>query len=310
MKIILLSPNDFLHLSTQQKSQYQLLIKEELWCCLEGKDPWGITNAEIHGAVALGANEELIGLAIVSFRMNMRWAKLLSFYILPPFAEDDNKLLELLSAIEQKLRSLNCNTISYIYTSGDSTDGQMQRIYAQAGWNPPFQHMARLFFYTADFHPIWLEEYRKLPLEKGYQLFPWRFLRTPEREMLVRQHEENAFPASISPFFEESRIEPLNSIGIRYNKKLAGWLITYRADAETISYSSVFVYPEFRNSYILLALGSHSLELQQQSNMPKFIVEINLQQSDHGWIAFVKKRFLPHAYKVERLYEIIHNLSD
>ncbi len=310
MKIIFISPDEFLHLSTQQKSQYQSLIKEDLWCCLEGKDPWGITNAEIYGAVALAANDEPVGLAIMSFRKNMHWAKLLSFYMLSPFGEDDDKLLEFLSAIEEKLRFLKCNTISYIYTIGDLADVQMQRICAKAGWNPPYQHMARLFFNSADFHPTWLEEYRKLPLEKGYQLFPWRFLRTSEREMLLRQNEEKAFPASVSPFFDESRIEPLNSIGIRYNKKLAGWLITYRPDSETINYSSVFVYPEYRNSYILFALGSHSLELQQQSNVSKSIVEINLQQSDHSWIAFVKKRFLPHAIKVERLYEIIHNLLE
>jgi hypothetical protein len=169
--------------------------------------------------------------------------------------------------------------------------------------------MARLFFNAADFHPIWLEEYRKRPSEEGYQLFLWSALHESERIQLLKQAEENAFPPSVSPFSDESHIEPLNSIGIRYKKQLAGWLITYRTDAETITYGSVFVYPEFRNTNILFALGSHSLALQQESKIPKGIVEINLQQSEHSWVAFVKKRFLPLAHRVERLYEINHSLS-
>lgn len=308
MKIILLSSNDFFQLSSDQIIHFRQLLKKELWCCLEGKDPWGISNAEIFGAVAF-ADDKPIGLAIASFRKNLLWAKLLSFYMLPHYDENES-LKELLSALEQKLCGLNCNTISYIYSSSDPTTLQMQRIYKEAQWSPPFQHMVRLFFNTADFHPLWLEEYRKTPLMKGYKLFPWSHLKASERELLLVHQQEGAFPASVSPFANEELIEPLNSLGLRYNHQLAGWIITQRTDEETITYNSVFVYPELRNSYVLLTLGSHSLELQQQTSIPKFIVEVNLQQSDHSWLAFVKKRFLPYAYKVERLYEIIHNLND
>lgn len=307
MKIAVLSPSDLLTFTTEQRTLYQTLVKNEFWSCLEGKDPWGIEEAQIYAAVARLPDDQPVGLALVTFRPNISWAKLLTFHILPPY-DDDETYLQLLTILEKTLTELKCETISHLYSLDDPKATQIQRLCQQDGWNPPYQFMIRCFFHAQDFHPPWLEFYRNVPLAKGYQLFMWNQLRESERIALLQQYEEKAFPANVSPFTDEARIEPLNSLGLRYKKEIVGWLITERSDPDTINFASLFVYPEFRTSIAPMILLTYGIDLQQKSNVPKALVELNLQQSDRTWISFVKKRMMPFAERIERLYEVTHTL--
>lgn len=307
MKIILLSPSDLVKLSAEQRTLYQPLIKKEFWCCLEGKDPWDIEEAQIYAATAILPNELPIGIALATFRPNLAWTKLLVLHLLPPY-DSDEIFLKLLTTLEESLINLKCETISHLYSSSDPSATQIQRVCQLKGWHPPYLFMIRCFFTAQDFHPPWLEFYRNSPLPKGFQLFKWNQLRESERELLLQQYEGKAFPASISPFTDESSIEVLNSLGLRYKKEIVGWLITRKFDADTINFASLFVFPEFRSSVAPIILLSYAIDLQQKSSVPKAMFELNLQQSDHLWISFVKKRMMPFTAHIERLYEMTHTL--
>ena len=50
-----------------------------------------------------------------------------------------------------------------------------------------------------------------------------------ERNRIIDQKEK--YPAVLSPFQEEERIEPSTPIGLRYNNEVVGWMITHRTKA-------------------------------------------------------------------------------
>ena len=71
-----------------------------------------------------------------------------------------------------------------------------------------------------------------------------------------------------TPFTQEDKIEPLNSLGLRYKDKVIGWMINHRIAPDTIRYTQMYVHPDYQplsRSILFLAkaIEIHSREVKE-----------------------------------------------
>ena len=69
-------------------------------------------------------------------------------------------------------------------------------------------------------------------------------------------------------FVEDTRLEPLNSLGLRYQGEVIGWTITHRIDSETIRYSVMFVEERFQRMGRGFSLLTQAVKRQIDSGIP------------------------------------------
>ena len=105
--------------------------------------------------------------------------------------------------------------------------------------------------------PHLLESLNKLQknLPSTYQLFFWYKLSSTERRDLNERINQNASYQRYTPFIDEANIEPINSLGLRHNGRVIGWIITHRVAPTTVRYTRLFTDPDhnpFRRGMYLL----------------------------------------------------------
>ena len=169
---------------------------------------------------------------------------------------------DLLSALERQLQDRACQWVETTYlTDGPQMEG-FERLLARRGWEPPTCRFVvhRATAATMESAP-WLARHRLRP---GYEAFPWRDL-TPEdrRAILDRQSRQQWYEESLSPFFEEASMEHMNSLGLRHEGRVIGWIITHRTSPNTIRYTRLHLDydPRFRGCSPALLAASINLHL-------------------------------------------------
>lgn len=140
----------------------------------------------------------------------------------------------------------------------------------------------------------------------GYKEFLWKNLSERQREDLLNREKKHHFSPSISPFREEASLEPLNSLGLQYNKRVVGWVITQRLDPETIRYSSFYIEPQLKYKSLAIKLLVDSMRLHKQHPTRYATIEIPCLQVHPSWIQFIKKRIVPSAIKVTEFQQGWH----
>lgn len=303
-----LMPGDFVALTPSQRHAYAQCLEPSHACCLEGKDPWAISSAEIYGIAAHDTEANLLGLALATYRRYGSFAKLLELRLTHSLDTSNIAMAAyLLQQLEELLRQQNCRVITYLMHGNSPL---LETLFRQSGWSVPRLSIVKCDFKTHSFKPTWLKKVLAQALPNGFELFPWTALTAPENKQLKHLQAEDAFPLYVSPFHDEHLIEPLNSLGLRYQGVVVGWMITNRVDATTIRYESLYIDKRYRYSSLPGRMLATSISLQLDSDIENGILEMNLDQVDQRWLNFVKRRLLPSAVNVERLYSIYHQLID
>jgi GNAT superfamily N-acetyltransferase len=108
-------------------------------------------------------------------------------------------------------------------------------------------------------------------------LFFWKDATTSEKEKL-----KNAswLPAGLSPFIDEHLIENLNSLAVRVNGEIVGWIIAHRLRSDTILYRSLYMREDFRNTGIAALMLLKSIKLQYQQGIPQYMLTIVNENMD------------------------------
>ncbi len=121
-------------------------------------------------------------------------------------------------------------------------------------------------------------------------MFPWSELTDAEKQQIQQTLD---YPTSLSPFENDSRLEPLNSLGLRYGEEVVGWIVTHRVAPDTIRYSTMFVAQRFQKLGRGVALISEALKRQIASPVPNctWAVAMENQQMAH----FQRRRLAPYT---------------
>ena len=221
----------------------------------------------------------------IDYKKNI--GEVLSLFVIPEYRRQGigNQLLV---ALETEFRGKNCQQIDLIYIP-NQTIIALEKIFQKNAWSKP---KARMLIGLGERETIknmaWLNLDQKLPL--GYEIFPWGELTSKERTILEKSLW---YPDILSPFTEEDIIEPINSLGLRYNHQVVGWMITHRISENTIRYTILFVKEELQSIGRGIALLARAIKLNlnhPEINQGSFALLINNEKM----AKFTERRLKPY----------------
>jgi hypothetical protein len=135
-----------------------------------------------------------------------------------------------------------------------------------------------------------------------FRFFLWRETTAAQRAAFQAQFGEHPyFPAELSPFVREDRIEPLNSVGLTCDDRLVGWMITERLSAQTILYARAFVIPELQR------MGKYFLQLITEAGEYAYRQHIDqgaftISATNTRMCQLLYKRLLPYVTEIREEY--------
>lgn len=231
---------------------------------------------------------QLTGAAVAEIRPGNETAELISLLVSPAHRRRE-VAAHLVSAVEKALLDRGCETLEAQYRSDWPGLMAIERLLKKQGWETP-RDQALVYKVTTQklSDSPWLKEHENYVLPAGFEIFPWIEVTRGEQEGMIRdQAREPWFPAEVTPFQEQDKLEPLNSLGLRHEGKVIGWMVTHRTAPDTIQYTSLFVRPEFGRLGLGRALHTKAMKLQFASDVPNMIWMVDVQNK--GMLKFVDR---------------------
>ncbi|NEQ87396.1 MAG: hypothetical protein F6K26_47470 [Moorea sp. SIO2I5] len=134
-------------------------------------------------------------------------------------------------------------------------------------------------------------------MPSSYQIFPWVEITQAERKRIEEQQQQPWIHPDLVPWKYEKELEPLNSLGLRYQGQVVGWVITHRITPDTIRYSSMFVRDDLQKMARGMALVVNAIQRQAQVNIPKYVFSV--KKTNTAMSNFVKKHMSPYLTSFE-----------
>jgi hypothetical protein len=105
-------------------------------------------------------------------------------------------------------------------------------------------------------------------------------------------------PRDLYPFHPEEKSEPLNSLGLRYQGQVVGWLITHRLNSNTIRYSYGFIRQDLQKMGRLIFLIANAVQLQiKAKTAPNMICVVSCDHTP--MLQFARKHLAPYLTAIE-----------
>jgi hypothetical protein len=262
-----------------------------------------LTNIDIYpNWVAIGARYSTFSVGLILAFFNDHKASIKSINVYPPH---DNKNLEqmLLNRLQVELRKLNITHVQFNFKNSDPKANVYANLFKQCDFSPvkPLFYQLRI----TDTHRLneqkWLHN---VTLPENFEFSLWEEVSEDEIKLIKSLENE---PDYISPFYEKDTIEK-NSLVLKYNKEIIGWMITNRISHDTIRYSTLYLNKKkHKLSNIPIKLIKQSVRLQfQKIDLEKqgvFIVNFE----NILFIRLLQTLFLPYG-KDDIIYEVIKTL--
>lgn len=240
---------------------------------------------------------EMVGLGLAELSADGRAARLLSLFVRPADRRR-GVAAALLSALAEAAGREGARRLEVAFRSDWPATATLERLLGRLGWTSP-QPVMLLFKGTMDDIAAarWI---RRCPPPPGYEIFPWAELRAHERrDLLARERSAPWYPRTLSPFQEEARLEPINSLGLRHHGEVVGWIITHRLVADTIQYTTLFVRRDLRRLGRALPLLAEAVRRQMISGVPKGTCAV--QPHNRAMAAYMRRRFVPYGISLSEL---------
>ena len=202
---------------------------------------------------------------------------------------------QLLERVEQRLREKGVASMETCYMNSIPGAPAFERVLDKQGW---VYGVPRMLFLHYDLRQKEAPDLSHIRYTNGYSSFPFLNLSSEERRAIV--HNELGCPASLDPLAEEDRIEPLNSLGLRRQGRLVGWMVTHRISPQKIRYTSLFVEQSLQARGEALPLLAEAMRLQVacKEEVPEAVHGTSYEMAP--MIRFAQRRLAPYAYKVAR----------
>jgi GNAT superfamily N-acetyltransferase len=159
----------------------------------------------------------------------------------------------LVAAAERLARDAGAHAIEGAFRTSWRSRRAIEALLAGRGWPAPETRMVLARGETG-----FARAYLRAPapeLPPKAEIFAWEELTAAERDLILeRQRDDPWFPAILTPFQEEPRLEPTVSVGLRWRGEVAGWLICHRVAFDTLQYSAYFVREDLRGRGLGAAL--------------------------------------------------------
>ena len=247
-------------------------------------------------AIAASDSNQPIGLALAQIQPDQQSCKVLSIFVKPNYRKQGIGTA-LLHKLEAELRQCHCDRAELVYMTGNPTIPSLERLLQKDNWTPPQSRMWVCRSTTETFaNAPWIQR-KTLPAD--YQIFPWQNITTDECQAIERSQAASPWiPRDLYPFQPEENLEPLNSLGLRYQGQVVGWLITHRLNSDTIRYSYGFVRQDLQKMGRLIFLMVNAVQLQiKAKTTPNMICVVSCDRAP--MLQFVRKHMAPYLTAIE-----------
>ena len=144
--------------------------------------------------------------------------------------------------------------------------GAFEGCLRKCGWT---LHGRRLHTFTVDGKLMEAPWFDRAVVQPPYVIEPWSTVTREDREELSRsQAADGWIPEYLVPFRFEDSVEMLNSLVLRHEGAVRGWLLTSRVDEHTIRYGNIFIRPSLNHTgrtFAALALIAEAVRRQAQA---------------------------------------------
>jgi GNAT superfamily N-acetyltransferase len=197
---------------------------------------------------------------------------------------------KLLAKTEQVLKRYGCQQLHLGYSSNTTTPA-LQHILAKNNWMPSHPYTLICSTLIEDLKKAdWLNRYS---LPESVTLFLWSEL-TPEEKERIKQQREDVlkYPPELDPFYDEQILEPITSVGIRYQGEVVGWMITHRIAPDTIRYSALFARKDLPKVRCVLPLMAAAIKRHtEHPEIPN--VKYIVMSYNAPMLQFVERHMVP-----------------
>lgn len=245
-------------------------------------------------AVGITINSQPVGLAIANIQIQTGKAQIVSIYVRPEYRQRGIGGL-LLQSLSRELQRLGSRQLELRYTASATTTVALEKLLTRQGWSTPQPKM--LVCYTT------AERIKKAPwlyscrLPATFSIFPLVELTNREYQEIQQQQARSPwYPEILSPFSSDLPIEPSNSLGLRYQGKVAGWMATHRIAPDTIRYTNLFVRQDLQKMGRAIPMLAEAIKLQLKSDIPRYTYATEI--ANKSMVKFVRRRLQPFMTRV------------
>ena len=254
------------HLNSSNALDYNHLTYPNLQKRWQTQPPQG----ELTGLSA-SLDGAIVGFAI-SERLNPQQAEIISLFVLPEYRSQGIGT-RLLAYLERELAQQGCVEIILSYSTSTLTNVALEPLLQKLHWQSPQINLVLGKTATEKIAPApWLNKY---PLPPAFEVFPWLDA-----------------GLSLPPSVEAHRLEPLNSLGLRYRGEVIGWVLTHRVAPDTIRYTAVSIAQAFEQRGRGVSLLAEAIRRQVDSGVPYLTGSVSYRYP--RLLKFVERHLTPY----------------
>ncbi|HYH02130.1 MAG TPA: GNAT family N-acetyltransferase [Bacillota bacterium] len=215
-----------------------------------------------------------------------RW-EVLQIYVPPPQRKAGIGR-ELLNALETMLRARGIHELSLTYTLAEDRRKDVDTFVAKCGWPTPEITSYQFRISKSRINSRWInpvgKEPHKYQLPEGVTISDFTTLTAGEKKEIAAGLN-TWYPAYLAPFTDLDLLCLQNSLLLRVNGVVAGWIYATKFGWETIFYRGIFVKKEYRSLAYGLYLLVNAINLQFNNGIENAMFAVNAKnQNMQRWI--------------------------
>lgn len=206
----------------------------------------------------------------------------------------------LLSACEQMVAAAGARQIEAWYDAQTGDVEVVHGLFRKARWEAPLPGMLMVQATRRVLEAPWA----KVKATAGDEVFAWSTASAQELEAL---RGETWFPPALGPFLNEP-YEPINSLGLRREGRVIGWMLTHRMGPMTVRYSRLFVHPDHRIHARGIHLIVEAVRRQDQAGLP--FGTFGVRSDNLSMRRFVERRMTPWVESIKEGIYVVKRLTN
>ncbi|MFN8058376.1 MAG: GNAT family N-acetyltransferase [Vicinamibacterales bacterium] len=196
----------------------------------------------------------------------------------------------LVAALEADVAARGFSHLTAVYSTGKPDIETIERIFRVRGWTEPAVRSITVRFSIDEaLSTPWFG--RASFRNPDYQIVSWSDVGTEEKAALMQeQREQGWIPAGLEPWrHDQLGFDTLSSVGLRFQGRLAGWVINHRVSRDTMRFTCSWMRTDLRGLARIVPLYTESLKRLAQTGEYRHCMFIT-PVAYSGMVEFVRRR--------------------
>lgn len=224
-----------------------------------------------------------VGMIYANMQPEKGVGKIESWYVMEKYRQRGAGT-RLLAALELTLRNCQCRQLEIKYSkpAGLTEELAIEILLKKTGWGAPAPQNVIFRCRNGNIqHARWLDIATAFP---SFQVFPWRDLTEADVQQLQQEQAESPwYPEDLSPCISDDlgfEIDPDVSLGLRYQGRLIGWMITRRLPQNTLLFFRTFICEEFQQTGKGIILYAESIKRMLRAGYTQGMFSIDVKKPE------------------------------